>query len=271
MRMSTLALLLVLSMGVAVAAQEKPPSTISNSPKGFDSQYREFLGAYGSGDAQRVEESLKGFELPPSWFNDTFGNDYGPELAAQYVAQFKEFEVSTAGRLGRCGGSSVVDWSSKPQFSIEVKLPADRSVPLPPVLRFLITYGPCKWMDGYVYVEGRFRYFGRGSSTFWDPVRVRLADPCGPNDGTQPNGRLIHRVEPTYPEEAKQKHIKGFVRMVVTVAKDGSVKDVKIAEGNPLLVDAAREAVMQWRYTPFMNCGEPVEMGSLEQVKFPPK
>jgi hypothetical protein len=125
-------------------------------------------------------------------------------------------------------------------------------------------------MDGYVYVEGRFRYYGRGSSSFWDPVRVRLADPCGPNDGTQPNGRLIHRVEPTYPDEAKTETHQRFRKNGSPVAKDGSVKDVKISEGNPLLVDAAREAVMQWRYTPFINCGEPVEMGSLEHLKFPP-
>jgi hypothetical protein len=46
---------------------------------------------------------------------------------------------------------------------------------------------------------------------------------------------------------------------------------VKIIKGNPLLVDAAREAAIQWRYTPFMNCGQPVEMGSFEHVKFPPK
>ena len=271
MRLSMLALQLVLSLHAPVALQEKPQDTISNSAQGFDHQYREFLDAYRSGNAQRVEESLKGFELPPGWFNDTFGSDHGPELAAQYLAQFKEFEIGTSVRLRQCGGSSVVNSGTKLQFSIEVGFPEDRSVRLPPVLRFMITYGRCEWMDGYVYIEGRFRYYGRGSSTFWDPVRVRLADPCGPNDGTQPNGRLIHRVEPTYPDEAKQKRVKGFVKMIVTVAKDGSVKDVKIVEGNPLLVDAAREAVMQWRYTPFMNCGEPVEMGSFEHVKFPPK
>jgi Gram-negative bacterial TonB protein C-terminal len=271
MRLSIVAVLLVLSLPAQATSQEKSEGTISNSAKGFDGQYREFLDAYHSGDSRRVELSLAGFELPPHWFNDTFGADQGQELAAQYVTQFKEFEFSTALRLGRCGGSSAADSRTRLQSSVEVNFPAELTGNLPPALRFMITYGRCTWMDGYTYVDGRFRYYGRGISSFWDPVLVRAADPCGPNDGTQPNGRLIHRVEPVYPDEASQKHIKGVVLMVVIVAKDGSVKGVRNMKGNPLLVDAAREAVMQWRYTPFMNCGEPVEMGSAEQIKFPSK
>jgi hypothetical protein len=143
MRVSMLALLLVLSSRAALALNEKPQGTISNSARGFDNQYREFLDAYHSGDTRRVEQSLEGFELPPNWFNDTFGGDHGPELAAQYVAQFKEFELSTAVRLGRCGGSSVVDSNTKLQSGIEFKFPARLSGHLPPVLRFMITYGRC--------------------------------------------------------------------------------------------------------------------------------
>jgi TonB family protein len=75
-------------------------------------------------------------------------------------------------------------------------------------------------------------------------------------------------VAPNYPEEAKQKHIEGIVKARVTVAKDGSVKDVEIIEGDPLLVDAAKQAIMRWHYTPFMNCGQAVEMRSMEHVKF---
>ncbi len=56
--------------------------------------------------------------------------------------------------------------------------------------------------------------------------------------------------------------------MRITVAKDGSVKDVEIIEGPPSLVAAAREAVLQWRYEPFMNCGQPVEMRDIVHVKF---
>jgi hypothetical protein len=48
------------------------------------------------------------------------------------------------------------------------------------------------------------------------------------------------------------------------------VKNIQIASGSPLLVDAAKQAVMQWRYSPFMNCGQPVEMRTVEELTFPP-
>ena len=48
--------------------------------------------------------------------------------------------------------------------------------------------------------------------------------------------------------------------MRLTVAKDGSVKDVVVRDGKSWnLGDVARQAVLQWRYEPFTQCGEPVE------------
>jgi hypothetical protein len=40
--------------------------------------------------------------------------------------------------------------------------------------------------------------------------------------------------------------------------------------GDPLLADAAKKAFLQWRYTPFMNCGQPMEKKILVQVTFTP-
>jgi protein TonB len=80
---------------------------------------------------------------------------------------------------------------------------------------------------------------------------------------------LIHRVEPVYPEQARENHVSGFVKMVLTVAPDGSVNQVKVLEGDPLLMEAAKQAAMQWKYEPFIQCGKPAEMQSFETVRFP--
>ncbi len=155
---------------------------------------------------------------------------------------------------------------------VDLKLLPSASVyQIPPAKSFQIWSGSCSWEDTFIYLDGAFRFYGKGGYTFWNPVKIHRADPCGLNNGTQPNGRLIRRVEPEYPEEAKRKHAKGVVMMILTVAEDGSVRGVKIFEGNPLLVDAAKQAAMGWRYTPFMSCGKPVEMQSFERVEFPPK
>jgi uncharacterized protein (TIGR03435 family) len=58
------------------------------------------------------------------------------------------------------------------------------------------------------------------------------------------------RVRPVYPPAAKQAGIEGNVRLRVTINKDGSVMDIEVLSGHPLLVKAALEAVQRWRYSP---------------------
>jgi hypothetical protein len=167
-------------------------------------------------------------------------------------------------------------YRGNPKKTVE-PAPAPASlVPLPRVDKFESAsfvlanrvYQPVvSWMDSFVYIDGKFRFFSRGSSTFWKPANIRRADPCA-RPGQQTGGQLITKVNPVYPPDALNNHTEGFVKAVLTVAKNGSVKSVEIVEGNPLLVDAAREAFMRWQYTPFMNCGRPVEMGSFEHVTF---
>jgi TonB family protein len=262
-----------------VLASDGSPAKIPNSPKGFDRQYHEFFTAYKSGDEQDMKSKLEQFAIPAQWFTTGFGADKGPEVAKQYAEEFEYFKMATIMSLRRmenipsCRASEAQLQTKRNQTTkVEMKLlPAAPVFQIPPAQSFVISLGGCSWMTTFIYLDGAFRFYGSGIHLFWNPVKVRRADPCGPNDGTQPNGRLIHRVEPEYPEQAKEKHVKGFVKMILTVAKDGSVKDVKIVEGKALLVEAARQAALQWRYTPFMNCGQPVEMQSFEHVKFPPK
>src|SRR5262249_24439507 len=67
----------------------------------------------------------------------------------------------------------------------------------------------------------------------------------------EPNAtQLIHRVDPEYPAEAKNKHIQGAVVLNVQVLGNGSVGNIEIAAGDPVLADAAVRAVKQWRYQP---------------------
>jgi TonB family protein len=56
------------------------------------------------------------------------------------------------------------------------------------------------------------------------------------------------KVAPVLPELARRMSITGVVKIMVTVAPNGSVKDAKIVGGHPVLVNAALEAVKQWRF-----------------------
>jgi TonB family protein len=62
--------------------------------------------------------------------------------------------------------------------------------------------------------------------------------------------KLITRVAPKYPEYLQTHEIGGVVRLNVTVTPSGNVKSIAPLGGNPILVDAATDAVKQWKYAP---------------------
>lgn len=65
---------------------------------------------------------------------------------------------------------------------------------------------------------------------------------------SQENRKLIKKVDPVYPDLARKMNMTGTVKVEITIAKDGSVTDVKTLGGNPVLVQAVEEAVKQWKY-----------------------
>jgi protein TonB len=79
---------------------------------------------------------------------------------------------------------------------------------------------------------------------------------------------LIHDVTPQYPPEAGRARIEGTVVLLAVIGTDGSVKDVRIESGLPILAQAAMDAVKQWRYKPYMIDGEPVEVDSRITINF---
>jgi len=68
--------------------------------------------------------------------------------------------------------------------------------------------------------------------------------------GANSERKLLTRVEPEYPETLQRLQIGGTVRLGLTIAPKGSVEDVHVLGGNPILAEAAVKAVKQWIYTP---------------------
>ena len=79
---------------------------------------------------------------------------------------------------------------------------------------------------------------------------------------------LVHRLEPDYPEVARQQQIQGVVVLDVRIAQDGSVQEVGPVSGNPLLVQAATDAVKQWRFLPRQAAGRGREMQTRITLNF---
>jgi TonB family protein len=81
-------------------------------------------------------------------------------------------------------------------------------------------------------------------------------------------GSLLQRVEPEYPEEARQQRIQGAVVLEVRIGRDGAIEEVKLVSGQPLLAKAAIAAVKQWRFKPRLENGQPVGMQTRVTLNF---
>lgn len=80
--------------------------------------------------------------------------------------------------------------------------------------------------------------------------------------------KLVNRVQPMYPPLARQTRISGTVKLHAIIGKDGTVQQLQVVSGHPLLVQAALDAVKQWRYQPTLLNGEPVEVDTEIDVIF---
>jgi len=86
--------------------------------------------------------------------------------------------------------------------------------------------------------------------------------------GNAQQAKLVSQPKPVYPELAKQARISGVIHLSALIGKDGAVKDLKVMSGHPLLIQAAMDAVQQWRYEPTLLNGAPVEVLTQIDVNF---
>ena len=80
--------------------------------------------------------------------------------------------------------------------------------------------------------------------------------------------KLVQYVRPTYPKEAKEKHIQGTVEVRAVITKAGDLRNLEVLKGDPRLVPAALTAVKQWRYTPCLLNGEAVDVITVVDLTF---
>ncbi len=81
-------------------------------------------------------------------------------------------------------------------------------------------------------------------------------------------GNLIYRVQPNYPVPARQARIQGQVVLRAMISRDGTIENLQVVSGHPMLISAAVDAVRQWRYRPYILNGEPVEVETQVTVNF---
>jgi protein TonB len=93
------------------------------------------------------------------------------------------------------------------------------------------------------------------------PRRIRVG-------GQYQSAKLIFQPKPDYAPIAKMARIQGTVRLEAIISEDGTIQDLKVMNGHPLLLKAALEAVQRWRYQPTLLNGKAVEVVTEVDVNF---
>ncbi len=86
--------------------------------------------------------------------------------------------------------------------------------------------------------------------------------------GDVQEARIVRRVIPIYPPLARQARVQGVVKLDGIIGRDGTIHQLRVISGHPLLVNAAVDAVRQWVYRPTFLNGEPVEVQAPIDVNF---
>jgi protein TonB len=104
----------------------------------------------------------------------------------------------------------------------------------------------------------------------WSLGAAKKAEPVRFDKATMSMPKLIHKVAPKYPQEAKKEGIEGTIVIDAVIAEDGHVRETRVKRGGDTrLVEAARNAVGQWRYKPVRDDnGEPQEVLFTVTIRF---
>jgi protein TonB len=80
--------------------------------------------------------------------------------------------------------------------------------------------------------------------------------------------KLIRRIVPEYPPLARTARVQGSVQLVAHIGRDGTVRNIQVMGGHPLLLRAAVDAVSKWVYSPTLLNGAAVEVVAPIDVNF---
>jgi protein TonB len=98
-------------------------------------------------------------------------------------------------------------------------------------------------------------------------VKVVPSKPFAISSGIA-TGMLIRQTQPVYPTIAKAARVSGTVVLHATISKNGTIKDMQVVSGSPMLQQAAIDAVRTWRYRPYKLSNEPIEVDTTISVVF---
>lgn len=272
-KLAALATVAVVSILLLQSRKVLLEATEGNSSEALKNLISTALSAAKEHDQAKLEEIARGLSIPnyETWFKTTFGEEEGAKLASAYARggdkDEKDFPRLVQG-MAEHEGEILVEDAKDPKASVSnycgqelLKSARQDTSFYRASLEWVLPSGERKWfVAGYfTFVDGAFRRLNCISLGIFGPIRV---------GGNVQHARLIKSVPPVYPADARQAGISGTVRLHVIIAKDGTIKQLEVVSGHPLLTQAALDAVRQWTYQQTLLNGVPVEVDTTIDVIF---
>jgi protein TonB len=266
-----------------------PPAAYPEKSGGLDKELHDLSKARKTGDKTTEAAILRSFVLPDpeKWFTNTFGQGPGEQMAGQYIPLTHALVQSMKGTFDRLDDMKFNEIEIR-KFDKACDEHADDYVY--PLLLARVEQAPLyeamfrngnsyQQMNSFVFVDGAFRFIGRiniHDDLLFDELRHKSSDsPAAAKTnkpvklgGTVAAGRLLKRVPPIYPEDARRKYVQGTVRLLAVIQEDGSIGELRVAKGVCSLSKAAMDAVKQWKYQPFVVNGQNVRIYTTIETTF---
>jgi TonB family protein len=239
-----------------------PTIAYANDADGLRKLLNSMLLAAKREDPAKLQTMIGEMEIPnyQAWFTSNFGQEKGESWAEPYgrwlakdEKEFQEFFVKLAQMEGEFITQSLD--SAKTWGSVNGSLDAYRA-------KWRTRDAPkgedAVHVGDFYFVGGKFRWF---TPSWYDPFQTPTKRSIVP-------AKLVKKVQPDYPAEARENKTEGTVKLQVIVHKDGSVTVQNVVEGDPSLSPSAIEAVRQWHYEPTLLDGKPIDMETTVEVTF---
>ena len=265
--------------GQASQSAAPPPAAYPDSPRGLQDFLEDLFAAIKSNDKPKIDSLWRSTLLPEheGWFANEFGDRERVALESTYARQLS----STASGPGKTytfvAGLDTVKFVVLPLAQAAVNRPdswaklilLSMKVPVPVYRAEAIGPGSAaSYMLGYFfYVGGSFRLidenvFGALSAAKIPPRRPYISS-------LEAQMLLMQSPQPATPPLVRKDGISNTVMLEVIIDVLGQVQSASILSGDLVLGNAARAAVLGWRYRPYIQNGRAVEVETTVTVTFP--
>lgn len=244
-------------------AQQSPPavSTFPNNSEGLRELLDNMLVVAKKGDKGQLQSVIRELEIPnyEIWFTKNFGLEKGQSWAEPYGRWLTTNENQLEDlmmKLAHMDGEFIVEKMDTAKKYDLFNGPLDGYI-----ASWKVAAPKGKELEklaDFFFIEGKFRWNSTDQYFPFQPPSKHSFVPA----------KVIKKVQPEYPAEARQNNVQGTVKIQVIIQKNGAVTVQNVVEGDPILSPAAIEAVKQWRYEPTLFDGKPVDVQTTIEVNF---